>query len=52
MQQHVMMFAVCGLMTMMLQWHHGGYREAVPDMAKIAARLLTRPLFPDVEKMI
>ena len=52
MQQHVMMFAVCGLMTMMLQWHHGGYREAVSDMAKIAARLLTRPLFPDVEKMI
>jgi hypothetical protein len=46
------MFAVCGLMTMMLQWHHGGYQEAVSDMAKVAARLLTQPLFPDVEKMI
>lgn len=51
-QRHVMMFAVCGLMSMVVQWHHGGYRQSVSDMAKIAARLLTRPLFPDVEKMI
>lgn len=47
-QQYVMMFAVCGLMTMMIQWHHEGYRETISDMARIAARLLTQPLFPNV----
>ena len=52
MQQHIMMFSVCGLMTMMSQWHHGGYRESASDMEKVAARLLTQPLFPGVEKMI
>ena len=50
MRQQVVMFGVCGLMTMMLQWHHGGYKESVSDMGKVAARLLTQPLFPDVEK--
>ena len=45
-QRHVMMFAVCGLMTMVIQWHHGGYRESVSEMAKVARRLLTKPLFP------
>lgn len=47
MQQHVMTFAVCGLMTMMLQWHHDGYRETPRNLAVIATRLLTQPLFPD-----
>ena len=45
MQRPVMMFAVCGLMTMMIQWHHDGYRDSVSDMAKVAKRLLTKPLF-------
>lgn len=52
MRQHLVKFAVCGLMTMVLQWHSGGYQEPVSEMARIAARLVTRPLFPDVEKMI
>lgn len=52
MQQHVVMFAVCGLMTMMLQWHHGGYRESLGDMAAVAERLLTRPLFPNADLLI
>lgn len=46
MQRSVMMFAVCGLMTMVIQWHHDGYRQSVSDMAKVAKRLLTKPLFP------
>jgi AcrR family transcriptional regulator len=52
MRQHVVMFGVCGLMTMMLQWHHRKYRESAADMARVAARLLTQPLFPDVDKMM
>lgn len=45
-QNHVVSFAVCGLMTMMVQWHHNGYRETAADLAQVAARLLTQPLFP------
>ena len=52
MQQHVVAFSVCGLMTMMLQWHHGGYREDIKEMALVAERLLTRPLFPNADILI
>ena len=45
-QNHVVSFAVCGLMTMMVQWHHGGYQASPEALALVAARLLTQPLFP------
>ena len=45
-QNHVVSFAVCGLMTMMVQWHHGGYQESPDALSLVAVRLLTRPLFP------
>ena len=51
-QQHVTMFGVCGLMSMVLQWHHGGYTESARFMATVAVRLLTQPLFPDAGKLI
>jgi hypothetical protein len=47
-----MSFAVCGLMSMVLQWHHSGYAESARFMASVAVRLLTRPLFPDAEKLL
>ena len=52
MRKHLVRFAVCGLMTMMLQWHHDGYAEDVEDMARIAARLVTQPLFPNLELIL
>ncbi len=48
MRQHVISFTICGLMTMMLQWYSDGYKETPAEMAVIAARLLTQPLFPDI----
>ncbi len=51
-QQHVVMFSVCGLMTMMLTWHHGGYRESTRELAVVAARLLCQPLFPYAGELI
>lgn len=48
-QKHVTMFLVCGLMSMVVQWHHEGYPDSVQQMAKIALRLLTQPLVPDLE---
>ncbi len=51
-RQHVVMFAVCGLMTIMIQWHHGGYQQSASEMAALAVRLLARPLFPDVDRIL
>lgn len=51
-QNHVVMFGVCGLMSMMLQWHHSDYRDEISDMARVASRLLTQPLFPAAGKLL
>ena len=51
-QRYVTMFGVCGLMSMVLQWHHGGYAESARFMATVAVRLLTQPLFPDAQKLL
>lgn len=41
-------FVVCGLMTLVIQWHHDGFRETPQEMAEMTRILLTRPLVPDV----
>lgn len=46
MHEHVLRFSLCGLMIMMVNWHHDGYQESVKEMARIAARLLSQPLLP------
>lgn len=39
------MFMVCGLMTMILQWHDDGFSKSAEEMAQLAMQLLTNPLF-------
>lgn len=51
-QEHVVGFAVCGLLTMTLKWHQNGYRENVHDLAQVACRLLTQPLFPSADNLL
>lgn len=51
-QEQVTMFAVCGLMSMVLAWYQDGYRQSVTQMAQIAVRLLSKPLFPDAGMLI
>ena len=41
---HRNMFIVCGIMSMVLQWHHDIYSESVEQMAVTALKLLTEPL--------
>jgi len=43
-----MSFAVCGLMSMVLQWHNEGYRIPVEKMAQAAVTMLSRPLIPNL----
>ena len=45
-QSMVLTFAVCGLLSMVIQWHHEGYKQSPQDMAKVATWMLTRPLIP------
>lgn len=52
MQKQITMFAVCGLMSMVLTWHYDNFRSPAPQLADVAARMLGQPLFPGVEKFL
>lgn len=43
-QELALSFALCGLMSMVIQWHHQGYRVSAKEMTKIGAAMLTQPL--------
>lgn len=47
-QRHITSFAVTGLMSMVVQWHHAGYAQSPLQMAQIALRLVSKPLFPQI----
>ena len=51
-QEQVVTFAVCGLMSMVLRWHHTGFRTPVAQMAETAVRLLSQPLFPNAAALL
>lgn len=48
-QEHITSFVVCGMMSMVVQWHHEGFPQSVQQMAQMAVRLVSQPLFPNVE---
>ena len=48
-QKHVMMFGVCGLLSMVISWHDGGFKESAAELASVAARILGKPLLPGTE---
>ena len=52
MQQHITMFGVCGLMAMVLNWHDTGDAIPAQEMARVAVRMISRPLFPGVESLV
>ena len=43
-RQQATSFSTCGLMSMVLDWHHSGYEKTPRQMANIAVQLLTKPL--------
>ena len=45
-------FIVCGLMSMVLQWHLSGYEKSVEEMAALARSLLGNPLVPELRGQI
>lgn len=48
-REHAILFGVCGMMSMVLQWHHAGFDMDARKMAAIAVNLLTQPLFSNME---
>ncbi len=47
-QEQVVTFSICGLMVMMVNWHQSGFARGSRDMARVAARLISSPLYPNV----
>ena len=48
-REHATMFGVCGLMSMVLNWHKNGFILSEAQMAGIAVELLTKPIFSGME---
>lgn len=51
-QEHVVMFATYGLLSMAIRWQRTGYKESEEELAKVAQRILTQPMFPEVMRLI
>ena len=51
-REHAIMFGVCGLMSMVLNWHHNGYQLPPREMAEIGVQMLTQPLFAEMDQLI
>ena len=47
-QDIAMNFVVCGLLSMVLQWHIGGYQIPIEQMTQAAVTMLSRPLIPNI----
>ena len=48
MQDIAMSFVVCGLMSMVLQWHNEGYGIPTEQMARAAVVMLSNPLISNL----
>lgn len=44
-RDYATMFAVCGMMTLLVQWHRDGFSQSVDQMAELAIHLFSEPLF-------
>lgn len=44
-QEYGALFATCGIVTMMVQWHRDNYAQSLQQMAQLLVRLLGQPLF-------
>ena len=50
-REKIFKFAVCGLVFQMIDWYKGGFKTSISDMAKISCRVLSKPLFPNLDKL-
>lgn len=50
-REKIFKFAVCGLCFQMLDWYKSGFKTSIADMARLSCRTLSKPLFPDLDKL-
>lgn len=51
-QRQISRFVVSGIMIMMVNWHHDGYRESPREMAELTVQMVTRPLLPYLQELL
>ncbi len=44
-------FAICGLVFQMIDWYKDGFKISISDMSEISCRMLSKPLFPNLDKL-
>ena len=47
----VFKFAICGLMTMMIEWYKSGFSTSTREMARLSCRIFSEPLFPNLQSL-
>ena len=50
-REYAALFGICGLMSLVTQWHQGGFTQSPWQMAQITAKLMTEPLFQNADKL-
>lgn len=50
-QRQILRFTASGILIMMVNWHHEGFRESPREMAELTKRMLKEPLFPYVREL-
>ncbi len=50
-REKIFKFAVCGLVFQMIDWYRDGFKMSVADVAMISCRILSKPLFPNLDKL-
>ncbi len=50
-REKIFKFAVCGLCFQMIDWYKGGFKTSISDMARISCRTLSKPLFPNLDRL-
>lgn len=51
-RKQIVRFAVSGMMIMMINWHHEGYRESSRKMAELMMHMMCEPLFPSLKDLL
>lgn len=51
-RKQVTLFCISGLMSIVITWHRDGYPQSAEQMAAITARLVSQPLFPNLQNLL
>ncbi len=51
MRRRIFQFAVCGLIFSVIDWYKSGFRSSTREMADAAVRMLSKPLFPNLDRL-